>query len=335
MAFDPKKLGEEADEMIAKLNQGESVDAEEQPIQDVAEEQEAEQEEAITEVTDEVAEDQGEETPTSVEEVQGKDYSEELELLKKQAEAAEQRWKVLQGMINKKDEEIEAMRQLFAEMSSEREAPKQEATTEVKELITTKDREEFGNELVDFVSRASTQAVSKSIAELMNGINKRIDTIENSIKGVEKTTASTTENLFFSELGKLAPNYQQLNTDPSFLQWLEVVDPFTGVSKLQLLHDAQQKSDVRRAAAFFNAYTEETTPKEVVQEEPASNPKAKLVAPGKTKPATPRQEGKRVWTRAEIAKVYDDKMAGKISAKKFNELERDIFAAQSEGRIAA
>jgi hypothetical protein len=42
-----------------------------------------------------------------------------------------------------------------------------------------------------------------------------------------------------------------------------------------------------------------------------------------------------MWTRPEIAKLYDDKMAGRISQAEFDKLEADIFKAQRENRIAA
>lgn len=331
MQFDPKKLGEEADEMIAQLNRGEAEEAE------VADEDQAsDAEEAITETAEEAEDDQGTGVSEVVDKPEVESGNEELALLRKQVEASEQRWKVLQGMINKKDEEIEAMRTLLAEMhaqpqqASQSESPKQQ----VSKLITDSDVAEYGEDLIDLVTRASTQASANLVQETVGKLLERISHLENSLKGVEKKSAEVAENSFFTELGKLVPNYAELNTDPNFLGWLNTVDPFTGATKLSLLQDAQAKGDYRRVATFFNTFINESAPR---NEEPVANTSAKdkLVTPGKAKQATPRQDEKRTWTRAEIAKLYDDKMAGRISAKKFDELERDIFAAQLEGRVAS
>ncbi len=104
--FDPKKAGEEADQLIASLNQ---PPAEDQGTTEDA--IPANQDIDTTEGTTEVAVSQ-----ESQPEPQRDDAA--LEVIKKQLDAAEQRWKVLQGMIDKKDSEIEQMRQLFAQMQA-------------------------------------------------------------------------------------------------------------------------------------------------------------------------------------------------------------------------
>lgn len=331
MAFDPKKLGEEADDMIKNLNQLDDKDA--------AEDQVETESETIAQADEAQADDQGvEETPAQPTEDVAEVANNELDDIKSQLAAAEQRWKVLQGMINKKDDEIEAMRGLLAEMAQQKPAQEasQESPAKVEELITKDDIDEYGPEIIDLISRASTMAARQEMSSVVAQLAARIDKLEGSMQGVAQTTAATTHSLFESELSKLVPNWATLNTDPSFLEWLEVSDPFTGAKRLDLLQSAASNSDAARVANFFKAYLSENT--QVASESvsaPTNNPKEKLVAPGKTKVATPTQEGKRTWTRAEIAKVYDDKMAGRISAKEFDKLERDIFAAQHEGRVAA
>lgn len=343
--FDPKKLGEEADELIRQqakqASEGETQPEEEtieEETQAQAEEAEAVQEEAIAQAESTAATDQGIESDEVIAEEATADSSKVLEQMQKQIDAAEQRWKVLQGMITKKDAELDAMRDLLASINQqkvqEEPAPKQEPVT----LVTEDDVKEYGKEYVDFMTRLAKQTfLNESGNADFAGLAARLDALEGSVKGVEQTSANTAQTMFLTDLGAVVPDWRDLNTDPSFLKWLDQVDTFTGEPRLGLLQLAVNNNDAARAAAFFNAYKQETgqVTKPATEPAPASRGKEKLVAPGKAKTATATPEAKRTWTNASIAKLYDDKMKGRISQKEFDKLERDLFAAQAEGRITA
>lgn len=338
--FDPKKLGEEADELIRnQTKQAEDGDTPEvEETQELVEETETVEDEAIAQAESTAATETGvqsEEIPSD----DAVDNSAALAEMQKKIDAAEQRWKVLQGMIAKKDTELDTMRELIADMNARQ--PEQEVAAQapvVQKLVTDEDISEYGKDYVDFAVRAGSQGARNELSsnQLIANMEARIKQLEGSVEGVAATSANTSQNMFYNELSSLAPDWQGLNNDASFLQWLDQVDPYAGAAKKDLLQHAASNMDATRAAEFFNAYLRETQPQETKQAQPAaSRGKDKLVAPGKTKATAPQSDEKHVWTRAEIAKLYDDKMAGKISAKQFNELERDIFAAQTEGRVAA
>ena len=344
--FDPKKLGEEADELIRQqakqASEGETQPEEETlegETQAQAEEAEAVQEEAIAQAESTTATDQGIEPDEVIaEEAEAEENSKVLAQMQKQIDAAEQRWKVLQGMITKKDAELDAMRDLLASINQqkaqEESAPKQEPVT----LVTEDDVREYGKEYVDFMTRLAKQTfLNESGNADFAGLAARLDALEGSVKGVEQTSANTAQTMFLTDLGAVVPDWRELNTDPSFLRWLDQADAFTGEPRLGLLQLAVNNNDAARAAAFFNAYKQETGQAAQTAPEPApvSRGKEKLVAPGKAKTATVTPEAKRTWTNASIAKLYDDKMKGRISQKEFDKLERDLFAAQTEGRITA
>ena len=339
--FDPKKLGEEADELIRnqakQAEEGDTPEVEE--TQELVEETETVEDDAIAQAESTAATETGvqsEETPSD--DVVGDSTA--LADMQKQIDAAEQRWKVLQGMIAKKDTELDTMRELIADMNRrqpEQEVPAQ-APVAARQLVTDEDISEYGKDYVEFALRAGSQAARNELSnnQFIANLEARIQQLEGSVQGVAETSANTSQNMFFDKLSSLAPSWKELNNDASFLQWLDQVDPYAGTAKADLLKHAASNQDAARAAEFFNAYVRETQPQDVPEAKAtASRGKDKLVAPGKTKATAPRTDEKHVWTRTEIAKLYDDKMAGRIDAKKFNELERDIFAAQVEGRVAA
>lgn len=337
--FDPKKAGEEANRMIAELNQSRQAAPEQPPV----EEQVADAGDAITTDIDTSAVTPAQPTPQPPSATPDPALAE----LKRQLDAADQRWKVLQGMIDKKDEELEQMRVLFAQMQSQPPAAPAPAPT-ASFPFTDEDREVNG-ETIDIAIRAATYVATKIVKEELAKLAPVLDQVEQNVTTVKKSSAQMAYDRFIDSLTAKVSDWESLNSDAGFLNWLNEVDELTGVARLALLRDAFSKYDATRVAKFFVAYKKETgldsapatteAPAAPAAEQPSVADPKKFVAPGKSRAATtPKVDsgnaGKQ-WTRAEIAKLYDDKMKGKISPKDFESLERDLFKAQREGRIAA
>lgn len=322
--FDPKKAGEEADRMIAELNQ--PAQAEDQPS---TEEAITTQDIDTTEGTTEVA--------VSQESQPAPQNDSALAELKKQLDAAEQRWKVLQGMIDKKDSEIENMRTLFAQMQAAPPAEDQGVKVDTLDFQTQKDA--FGEDWVDMVTNVSAKIAAKVVRDELSKFKPSMDKMEQSVADVQQTTGDIAYDRFTSALTAKVNDWEQLNTDQGFLNWLNQVDEFVGVQRLALLRDAFSKFNAGRVAKFFAAYKDEAGLNTPVDAAPAA-PKPdvrQFVTPSKsrTPPPPSDQSSAKQWSRADISRLYDDKMRGKITQSKFEELERDLFKAQREGRVAA
>ena len=324
--FNPKKAGEEADQMIASLNQ---PPAEDQGTTEDA--IPANQDIDTTEGTTEVAVSQ-----ESQPETQRDDAA--LEVIKKQLDAAEQRWKVLQGMIDKKDSEIEQMRQLFAQMQSAPQAEDQGVKAD--KLDFSKESDEFGADWVAAIERVASAVADRKIQLALSQFKPQsFQKLESDVAAVQKSVADSAYDRFTSNLTSKVADWEQLNTDPGFLGWLNQIDEFVGVDRLTLLRDAFNKADAGRVARFFNAYKDEAGLNK--QAEPAPQQTAdvkKFVAPGKSSrsnAAKVESGSSKQWSRADISRLYDDKMRGRISQAVFEEQERDLFKAQREGRVAA
>ena len=314
--FDPTKLGEEADSMIAALNQPQG----EQPV---AENQQAENTEAIAQTPETPADDKGVEAQPPQ-----PDISSQLAELKKQSEAADQRWRVLQGMIDKKDEEINSLRVLLSQVSAK---PEHAAEQKPSQLITQTDISEYGTDLIDLIGRKASEVYQAKISSLESQITE----LRNALSGVAQTTVKSAQEHFAETLSTKVPDWETLNVDPAFITWLNQPAPFTKESKLSLLRRASSELDATEAAEFFLQYKKEQAPAQPTAQAPDPS---KLVAPGRSKAPASKVDNAsngRMWTRADIGKLYDDKMAGRISQKEFDELERDVFKAQRENRIAA
>ena len=112
----------------------------------------------------------------------------------------------------------------------------------------------------------------------------------------------------------------------------------SGRTRLELLNTAYSSSDLVRTAKFFTAFRELNAKAPVTAQAPVVDNVTKLVSPGKSRSA-PAQTSvaaeKTIWTQSDISRLYDDKRNNRITQAQFDEYERDLFAAQREGRLAA
>ena len=341
--FDPKKAGENADDMIAKLNQV----AEGKPEEQAAVEEDAA---IVTKdgtpegepATPAKAEDQG--TPPE----QSTDLQAQLKELSRRADAADQRWRVAQGMIEKKDEQIDSMRALLAQLqNAQKAAPKEPEPQPQVKRVKPSDVEDYGADMVDFVSRVAADAASEAIAAFSKTLDSRLGNLTSQVESASSTVQDTAQQTFYSRLDALVPDWGRLNDDPAFLNWIDETEPLAGKTRRALLEEAAAALDASRTAKFFLAYQqgvavqsaqvpEVATPSEEQPTAPARPSLESLASPGKSKVSAqrPSSEG-RIWEPGEITKLYADRRKKRISQEEFEKLERDIYKAQKEGRIRA
>lgn len=325
---DPKKAGEQADAMIAEQNRlrAEAVAALAAPQAQNVEDQPP---------TVEAISGEGEATTHTDVSAQNdrSSVNAEIEALRAQVQVADQRWNVLQGMIKKKDSEIEQLRTLLAQVSQKRDEPT--LSQPAPAVVTGQDVEDFGQDLIDLITKIANNVAQAHVAEF----SKRIDAMKQSVDGVTEITSKTAREVFDDRLTARVPRWRILNEDPAFITWLSVVDDFTGYKRIDLLNDAYTRMELDRTAKFFEKFMEETRPATapvVAQPTPTVSP-VKLVEPGKSKAAAPapQVQNNTVWTAEKIRQLYHDQRTGKLSDEEFRKLERDLFAAQRENRIAA
>lgn len=236
-------------------------------------------------------------------------------------------------------------------------APAAPAPTPAPSLVTEAERTEFGEEFLDVSRRVALQTLMPTI----NGLIRRIEQLEAGQVEVQQlassahtAASSTLQKTFEQELTELVPDWPALNTNPGFLDYLKKPDIFSDKSRHELLQQAVESGSAERVARFFTAYKSEIgtaspapsptapTPAPATPPAPAPAPVPQptvdvrhLIAPSPAAPAPAHSnpQNGRTWTSADIEKVYDDKMKGRITAQDFANLEGQIFKAFEEGRI--
>lgn len=321
-----QKQSEAVQELYKELNEDEVQEA---PAEEAVESA-PESEPNADNVTEIAADSSGEQS----EERQGTDF--------------EQKYKTLQGMFNaevpqlrqtvqEQQGRIAQFEKLLATMNQQQaQAPQQQVAQQ--KLVTEKDVEEYGDS-IDMMRKVSKEELG-SMASEIHALRAQVAQMsQNTVPQVQQLAnqvGDTQEQLFWSELNSLVPTWQEINEEQDFQSWLLEVDPLSGIARQAYLEDAQRKYDAQRVASFFTTWSglNGNTSAQQVQST-NRNELEQQVAPkkGRSQGSVPPQ--KQNYTQADIGKFYEDVRKGKYKGRDEEraKIERDIFAAQAEGRI--
>lgn len=224
-------------------------------------------------------------------------------------------------------------------------APPTPATPQARQrLVTDKDAETFGPDLLDLIKRQAqeiaTDMVSSHDAAVQAEI-KRLATENETLKArlgdVSKSQETTAQDTYLSKLAIEVPDWSEINTDPGFLQWLSEVDPFTGMARQAYLDAAFKALDVKRTSVLFNAYkATKAPPAAPTPPPPKVTELQRQVTPGKTKStaAPPAEDpSKKIWTTTEIQDFYTKVRQNKLTQDEAIRIEQEINSAVSTGRV--
>lgn len=265
-------------------------------------------------------------------------------------ETVAQKYRTLQGMYNAEvprlhqqnremQQRLQQMEQLLASMTA---VNPQSTAPAADRLVTDKDVEEYGEsiDMMRKVTREELGAVAQRIAAIEATLRQMQVNVVPQVQAVAQRQQMSAEQQFWADLAAAVPNFRQVNDLPDFQTWLLEADPLTGVTRQTFLDDAQRALDARRVASFFRTWLESTGQAAVAQST-GDTPRSELekqVSPGRSRstgtPATANQ-GK-TYTPDDIRAFFDAVRSGKYKGREQerSRIERDIFAAQREGRIA-
>lgn len=252
----------------------------------------------------------------------------------------EHKFKTLQGIFNaevpklqQQNKELNAkLHEAIDRVEKLAQQPKPQDTPQ-QPTLDPKDVDNFGQDLVEMVQR-QTQAVLGRVAGKMDAVvadfEKRISQVEQALKGTTQTVAMTAEEVFFTKLTGLVPDWEQINGDEQFLAWLAETDPVYGQPRQAALTSAQNAMDVNRVANVFKAF------KALLPQPPKVDPLAKQVSPKSAAAAAPQAPTEKpVITQKQVQTFYHEVATGKYRGREVEaqRLEQMINEAMAEGRI--
>lgn len=326
-----RKQSEAVQELYKELN---SVTEEAQ-----ADEVEAPEAQNDAPVEEAVADSDYKQAPQSTTEEQGQVDAQEKDTW-------EQKYKTLQGMYNKDVPRLNAtnrelssrvsqLEQLLSQISSQ---PAQ-APVKSDPLITDADMQEYG-ESIDVMRRAAREEVAQSnarVAQLEAQLRQLQASVVPQMHQISQKQAASNEQAFWSALSSKVPNWEDINDRQDFQSWLLEVDPLTGISRQTYLEDAQRNLDASRVASFFSTW-EQANGQSVAHtnRKAQSSQLEKQVSPGRGRSSASAMPSEgQTYSTDDIKKFFNDVRMGRYKGRETERgrIERDIFAAQREGRI--
>lgn len=314
----------QADDLIKAQAAGQPMQDADNSAQSNEQTNDTQSEPESTAASEEVSEEVSREVPPT-------DVAARLASIEEEMKQAKQRNNTLQGMIRSEQQENARLRTLLAQLDGQQEtkkpaddAPKQSSQQDPSE---TADRQEFGDDFVDMVLRA----VDRKLQQVLT----RLDKVESTTQQTAESAAITQEERFHQRLLDRVPNWREIDVTDEFREWLHA-----SRTRVDIVRRGMAHYDANAVAEIFELYIQLTgkgsEEKKETPKTPAGQEKLqRQVAPPKgrtSKTTEPDGRGdKKVWTRTEIAQVFNSRR--NMKPAEFKALEQEIFAAQKEGRV--
>lgn len=211
--------------------------------------------------------------------------------------------------------------------------------------ITEEEKEKFGPDLLNIIERKAQEvaaplqgALNKAQTDLAAVVARNAE-LERALGTVSRAQTDTVQTRFNERVNQLVPDLVAINHDPRFASWLSQVDPMDPQRRTlsQRCDEAVQAFNADAVAAFFNTFKSllPTTPVPAAAPSPNDTLVLQAQPQSRAAPDAPPAQAGRQFTRAEVSQFYEDVKRGRYTAADKLKLEREIFQAQNENRIAA
>ena len=251
-----------------------------------------------------------------------------------------QKYSTLKG---KYDAEVPRLHQQVRELTEQMDAIRKDAETAKKveaekpkervSYVTDADREEYGDDLIDFQRRVAKEVSQESEERF----EQQARVIEELREQVSNTGSQVGEVGFAQKLNNLVPGFDQLDSDERWVAWLNEIDPMTRGPRRDQAQAAFNSGDAEAVAHYVSLFRGSV--------EPIANGKSdreteleKQVAPNRSASSTAtRSAGKdaKIYSEKEINKSWD-KIRTLSSKGKYDDaakLEAELTVAYMEGRV--
>lgn len=282
----------------------------------------------------EVTDDEPIEEPVAVEATPADDSIEEV------SESFKQKYATLRG---KYDAEVPRLHQQVKELTDQMNAIREEAQAVKKaeaekpkekvSYVTDADREEYGDDLIDFQRRVAKE-VSQDYEERFEQQSRVIQDLQSKISNTDNQVG---EVGFTQKLNALVPGFDQLDNDERWVAWLNEIDPMTRGPRRDQAQAAFNSGDAEAVAHYVSLFRGSV--------EPVANGKSdrqteleKQVTPNRsasTVASKSSNNSSKIYSEKELdrgwTKIRDLNSQGKYDDAE--KLEAELTVAYMEGRV--
>lgn len=250
-------------------------------------------------------------------------------------------YKVLQGKYNAEvprlsgevaglKEQNRQLQEQIDRLSAEGARPNKDGAN-TQSVITDEHRDRFDPELLDLVGSIAKDAARQEV-DPIRGTVEETKAEREARTNAEREEARRTD--FADALDELVPEWNSIDNEPGFHSYLSEVDPATGKQRQQVLVAKVQAMDVASVARIFQGYirargNRPTNGKVQGGQSLAGQEVPDLAGHSRA----PSGQEKKIYTQREVREFYAGVTKGHFSRERATEIEKDIVAAQKEGRI--
>ena len=214
--------------------------------------------------------------------------------------------------------------------------------------FTPEEIADYGEDLLEVIGRKARSIVESEYRPTIKTLENQVSQLNTQIGETGQRVAKQETNEVFAQLDGTVKDWRKTNTDPAFHEWLDQLDPFSGVARKVLMLKAFERKNAQQVRAFFDTYMQEnathnpTPTGQTPSGQGGSVQGSTLDLDNYIAPGTPRSGGnagapkdKRIWTNTEIGTFYSDIQKGRYKSRTDDRarIEADIIAATREGRI--
>lgn len=201
-------------------------------------------------------------------------------------------------------------------------------------VVTPKEREEFGEELVQMMARI---AKANSGAEV-DRLSREIASMRGQVQQTQQIGVESRREKIWAQLDAKIPDWRVINNSQQFVDWLQNIDIMSGRPRQEGLSQAFEAGDGSRVVGIFSRFVQEDSSSRPTPDAPAAAlvDQGTLVAPaagrGGSQEAPNGSSGK-IWSEQEINDFYSRVQRGRIGSEEKKALEAEIMAAVTSGRV--
>jgi len=263
----------------------------------------------------------------------------------------EHRFKAMEGRYRQAAEALlsansrmEALETMLATMQNAPPPAAPQPQPQRRQLITQKDIDEVGPDLIDVIRRAAQE-----VAPDVTPLQAELDRLRGQVTGTVQHVSQNARQLMHQQLDDGLPEWRTINHDQDFHAWLALPDPYSGATRKKLLTDAYENNQGHRVLSIFKGFASElaaTRPPEELSSGPQPLPQPAaptgptlkdLAAPGRARVAAAPQAPaeKQTIRTSDINAFYAAVRRGEYRGREElkAQYEAELNLAMREGRV--
>jgi hypothetical protein len=241
----------------------------------------------------------------------------------------EQRYRTLAGKYDAEVPRLHAqVKELVAQMQSLQRPPEPAQAPQTERFVTDEDVEAFGSDMIEVTRKVAREVAAQYDQKLQVAYDK----VERLERLLQETGNQVGEMTFEQRLLRAVPDFDVVNTDERWINWLNEVDPVIRGPRRVMAKQAYDSGDVEGVAHYVNLFKQTLTP---VQPDTRRAELERQVAPSRNTGNAQVAPQTRQYSSHQVellfAKVRDLNIKGKYDEAA--KLEAELTSAYAEGRV--